>query len=488
VLWFGPNVLALSASGRFSNRPNRVSLALATLLLWPAAGQTFFESIQRLRPGRYLTITRDQIIREHQYFSPWLRDDEPELTEDQVNEEFEPTLIGAVSRCMDLDPEGIMLSGGLDSVTIAALAGEYAALHHTPLIAAVSGRRDETLTGEEPMQTATATALGMRHLVAKESEWMGTRGEIEMSFDVIPELPAPSRIYWVGATMGFYRHTAAQNVHVLLTGSGGDNWASVGDTYAADTMRRLQLRQLMRFIYSYMDTGGLSFSNAARHFLWAGGVRVLADSFTARWLPTAKARYHHRRAHAALPEWICPDPTLKDAVADTLLGERLPSLTEKGRAPRSYYRHSQRSVVNPYFQYEFEIGFHVESVCGLRLLSPYHDRQLVRFLNAVPPEVHLKSARYKNLLRPVAKRRLPGLGMEDQRKDYVPAVQAAHRNNLRQGVAREWPGHRFDHLVRLGVVEGRVLEQAFVEPSRSKFVQMYALMSAERWLQVHAQS
>ena len=44
-----------------------------------------------------------------------------------------------------------------------------------------------------PMQTATATALGMRHLVAKESEWMGNRGEIEMSFDVIPELPAPSR-------------------------------------------------------------------------------------------------------------------------------------------------------------------------------------------------------------------------------------------------------------------------------------------------------
>jgi len=78
--------------------------------------------------------------------------------------------------------------------------------------------------------------------------------------------------------------------------------------------------------------------------------------------------------------------------------------------------------------------------------------------------------------------------MEDQRKDYVPAVQAAHRNNLREGVSREWPGHRFEQLVRLGVVERRVLADAFVEPSRSKFVQMYALMSAERWLQVHAQS
>ena len=162
------------------------------------------------------------------------------------------------------------------------------------------------------MQTATATALGMRHLVAKEPEWMGTRGEIELSFDVIPELPGPSRIYWVGATMGFYRHTAAQNVPVLLTGSGGDNWVSVGDAYAADSMRRLHLRQLMRFIYSYMDTGGMSLSTAARHFLWAGGVRVLLDSFTARWLPEAKARYHYRRARAALPEWICSDAALKE--------------------------------------------------------------------------------------------------------------------------------------------------------------------------------
>jgi hypothetical protein len=316
---------------------------------------------------------------------------------------------------------------------------------------------------------------------------MGTRNEIEMSLDVIPELPAPSRIYWVGAAMGFYRHTAAQNVFVLLTGSGGDNWASVGDAYAADSMRRLQLRQLMRFIYSYMDTGGLSFRAAAQHFLWNGGARVLLDSFTARWLPTPKARYHHRRSRAALPEWICPDPALKDAVADSLLSERLPALSENGKTPRSYYRHSQRGVVNPYFQYEFEIGFHLDATCGLRLLSPYHDRQLVRFLNAVPPEVHLKSARYKGLLRPVAEKRLPGLGMEDQRKTYAPSVRTAHRNNLRLGVLGAWPGHRFDHLVGLGVVDGGILENTLAEPGPSKFVQMYALMSAERWVNVHAQ-
>ena len=257
ALWFGSNVLTLSESGgsRTGRTESRWCSPHCCTGQPPArhSSRTFIVCAQ-------VAIWRSHAIRRSansSHFSPWLADDESELTEAQVNEQFEPTLLGAVSRCMELDPEGVMLSGGLDSVTIAALAAEYAATHHTPLITAVSGRRADTYTGEEPMQTATATALGMRHLVAKEPEWMGARGEIELSLDIIPELPTPSRIYWVGATMGFYRHTAAWNVHVLLTGSGGDNWASVGDAYAADNMRRLRLRQLSRFMYSYMDTGGM---------------------------------------------------------------------------------------------------------------------------------------------------------------------------------------------------------------------------------------
>lgn len=490
AIWFGSNVLALAGSGHVSNRANRISLALATMTKWPAAGQTFFESIRRLHPGRYLTVTRDHGVREQRYFSPWLRDDEPDLSARQVDEQFEPALVGAVARCMELDPEGIMLSGGLDSVTIAALAAEYATGHGTPPIAAVSGRRDGEFTGEEPMQDATAAALGMRHLVVRQSEWMGERGEVELSLDVIPELPAPSRIYWVGATMAFYRHTAAQNVHVLLTGSGGDNWVGVGDAYAAENMRRLRLNELRRFVRSYTNTGGLSFSSAARHLLWSGGLRVLLDAAAARWMPGLKARYHKRRARVGLPEWLCADPRLKSELVETLYGQRPPSLTEQGRTPTSYYRHAQRAVVNPYYEYEFELGFHIETACGLRLLSPYHDRQLVRFLNAVPPDVLLEGARYKGLLRPVAQRRLPSLGLEHQRKDYAPGVLSAHRTSLREGVLKTWPRARFDRLAQLGVLDPTALGRAAQPSTRVvlEWVRRYAIMSTECWVGVHIEA
>lgn len=488
ALWFGSNVLTLSASGQISNRANRVSLALAALTQWPEAGQTFFESIRRLRPGYYLTVDGDQVVHEHHYWSAWMDDDEREMTPREVTDQFESELMAAVTRCMELNPQGIMLSGGLDSVTIAALAAEHSKAHGGGVITAVSGRRDYPPTNEEPAQNTTVAALGMPHLVAKESEWTGHRNEIDLSLDVVAELPGPSRVYWVGAYMAFYRHTAARDVNVLLTGSGGDNWVAVGDAYAAECMRSMKLAALNRFVRSYVNTGGLSAAAAARHLLWSGGVRVLLDAFGARWLPGVKSRYHKRTAYAGLPDWITPDRSLRDELVDTLLRNRPPALTPHGRLPRNFYRHAQRAGVNHYYQYEFETGFHIESACGLRLLSPYHDRRLVRFLNRIPPEVLLTGGRYKGLLRPVAERRLPGLGLKHQRKNYAPGVLTAQMNDLRQGILNAWPKHECERLGQLGVVDLATLRRTLNPTSNAAFPElfsMYALLSAERWVGVH---
>ena len=228
AFWFTSNVLAMPAAGVVPNEADRVSFAMAALLYWPAAGHTFYQQVQRLRPGHYLSVTADRAIRETHYWSPWLDDDEPGLTEKQAWEQFEPMIVDAIGRCMELSPDSIMLSGGLDSVTIAALAADHSRTNGSPLIRAVSGRRDFPPSDEEPMQTAVAAALRMEHLVARESEWIGTRSGVDLSLDAVRELPGPSRIYWAGPYMAFYRFVAARGVSIALTGSGGDNWVSVG--------------------------------------------------------------------------------------------------------------------------------------------------------------------------------------------------------------------------------------------------------------------
>jgi asparagine synthase (glutamine-hydrolysing) len=488
TLWFSSNVLALAGSGRVPKVPNRLSLALAALLRWPAPGQTFFEGINRVRAGGYLVTAPNCSLREHAYFSPWPDEGQADLTEAECHERLEPTLIDAVERRMALTPTGIMLSGGLDSVTIAALATDFTSAHGLPPITAVSGRQDGDHDIEAPFQDATAGALGLPQVAARESEWIRGRNIVDLSLEVVPELPAPSRTYWVGGYMAFYRFAAARDVNVLLTGSGGDNWVSVGNAYAADCLRRLELARLARFVRSYTGTGGLALRRALEILVWSGGVRVLLDAFSARYVPRSKARYHRWRSHQALPDWICPDPSLREALADAVLAQRPPSLTRDGRVPSNYLRHEQRSVVNPYYQYEFEIGFHIESTCGLRLLSPYHDRRLIRFLNRVPPEVLLLGSKYKGLLRLIAESRLPGLGLKTQQKVYSAGVLDSILENLRVGTARVWSPTALERLSRLGVVDAEKVGKRFDAPAErglNDLITMSTLLSADRWLGNH---
>ena len=171
-----------------------------------------------------------------------------------------------------------------------------------------------------------------------------------------------------------------------------------------------------------------------------------------------------------------------------LLARRTPALTPSGRAPSSYYRQGVRAVSNPYMHYEFETAYHMETGSGVRLLSPYHDRQLVSFFNRIPPQVLVHEGRYKGLLRPVVAKDLPRLGLENQRKHYPRDEQAAHLTELRHHVARAWAVARFDTLGRLGVVDPAVIEREMTGTEHQGFdqlVRMFMMMSAERWLGVH---
>ena len=488
AIWFGSNVLTLAASGEVSNRPNRLSLALAAMTLWPAAGETFFADIKRLRPGHYLLVAHDGTTREQRYWDPLPQSESEWLSEREVLDAFEPALHRAVARCMQFTPDGIMLSGGVDSVTVAALATAHRREHAQSPLVAVSGRTDEPILQEDHMQARAADALGMPHFVVHKSQWTHSRNDIELSLEAMPDLPGPSRIYWAGSYMGFYRMAAQNNLRVLLTGSGGDNWLSVADTHAADLIRRFRLRQLGHFVGAAVRTGGSSYKSATKHLLWHGGIRPLVDSFATMLVPGPKARFHRKRAEMTVPSWLCPDPPLRRSLVDYVAHRRTPGLDRAGRFPRNYYQHSLASVDNAHVYYEFETAFHVETMCGLRLLSPYHDADLVRFFTRIPPPVLVYGNKYKGLLRPVVERHLPGLGFGGQRKDYPKRAVDLDLQNLREGVTRTWPTFPFSKLSAMDLVNPSLLQQEVTPSSSTDFyglLRMYALMGTEIWTSVH---
>jgi len=92
------------------------------------------------------------------------------------------------------------------------------------------------------------------------------------------------------------------------------------------------------------------------------------------------------------------------------------------------------------------------------------------------------------LLRTVAERRLPGLGLKHQRKAYPPEVLARQFVSLKESVRRAWDDHEFGRLADLGVVDPAKLKPAFALKEAGGFedlVGMYVLMSAERWARAH---
>jgi asparagine synthetase B (glutamine-hydrolysing) len=487
ALWFGSNILALASSGFVSRRPNRLSLALAMLLFWPEAGQTYFESIRRLRPGHYLAVSSDGATSEHKYWDPLPDDDEPWMSDLAAREEFEPSLVSAVARCMELEPHGIMLSGGVDSVTVAALAAEWGTGRGRPPLVAVSGQSSYAVSGEEQRQSSVAEALGMPHDVSTTDEWTGGRNAIGLSLEATPALPSPSRIYWVGTYTRFYRRAADKGLNVLLTGSGGDNWLGVADTHAADLLRRFHWLELLRFMRADVSTAGASIRGSAKRLLWGSGLRPHLDTLWARVSPESKARYHVRKWHERIPGWVCPDTSLRQELVERLFARRTPALTVSGRAPASYYRHSLRSMSNPYMHYENETAHHLEAWSGVRLLSPYHDRRLVSFFNRISPRALISGDRYKGLLRPIVAARLPALGLERQRKDYPAEAERGRLRDLRRGVLAAWADHSVDELGRLGIVDPAAVPGTDGVDGKGfeELVQMFMLMEADRWVRTH---
>jgi hypothetical protein len=489
AFWFGSNVLALASNSLVSNQLNRSSLALGLLMYWPEAGQTFFEAIHRVRPGYYLEVTETGVCREHRYWDPFPDEDEPWLPDDQVLEEFEPALARAVARCMALEPGGVMLSGGVDSVTIAALAMKHVRDRRLDPLVAVCGQTGHELSGEERLQAVVARALSMPIDISTTIEWRAGGQDVGLSLDMAADLPSPAQVRWVGTYTRFYRRTASRGLTVLLTGSGGDNWLGVAERHAADLLRAGHLGEFVRFVRADVGTGGSSYRRSVKRLLWAHGVRPQVEAVWAKLAPQHKMAYHRRQWHARLPRWLCPDPRDRAELVERLLQTRTPALAERGDPPKSHYRHYFKFLVNPYLHYENETAFHIESWTGLLLLSPYHDRTLVSMFNRISPRLLLHGTRYKGLLRPVVAKYLPGLGLERQRKFYEPEHRRRDLLAFREGIADARPEAGFRSLAALGLVDERLAARAVAHTGESDadhLGRIFAMMSHERWVGVQA--
>ncbi len=98
----------------------------------------------------------------------------------------------------------------------------------------------------------------------------------------------------------------------VLTGAGGDEWLTVSPFYAADLMRRLDLRGLWYLYRDHSRSHNVSHLIYVRNILWRFGARPVLTSSIKRHLdrvaPSMLERARLAKLDRTAAAWLVPTP------------------------------------------------------------------------------------------------------------------------------------------------------------------------------------
>jgi asparagine synthetase B (glutamine-hydrolysing) len=474
-----PTVESLLALPGLSHELSREALADHLCGRWPDAGETYYRSIRRVPQAHALRWSPRGSLRVERYWDPypahgrvqWLRRDEIEL--------FDRAFERAVSRSLLSDATGIFLSGGLDSVSVAAVATDLRRRSGAPPLVALSlGFPDDC--DEEAIQRGVAAQLGLPSVFLPFAEAVGTRPLIDQALELTAGMPMPMLLTWSPAYSALTRRARERGIEAILTGGGGDEWLSITPIVAADYLKAGDAVGLARFLAMWWRSYPFTLPGLVRSGLWRFGLRPLAGMWLGRAAPGWWQRRRGERLVASTPDWVAPDPTLRAAIDTRAIASMPPFDPPEG----FYFSDIRRGISHPLVSMEFEESEVFSRRHGVRKVRPFFDLDLVELLFRTPPELLAIGGRAKGLVRDSVARRFPDLGFERQKKR---AATTFFRTTLREQLPRLWRrdgGART--LIELGVVDetaiGRLQEGAFAGTLDERLYRAWSVFNLEHWV------
>jgi len=391
--------------------------------------------------------------------------------EDVEQERFDGLLEQAVARCL-VAPPAIYLSGGLDSVSVAAFATDLAPKLQLPTPYALSLVFEDESSNEENVQVHVARGLGLEQTIVPVSAAVPDEGLLAAALEMSAERPAPMLNLWNPA----YRFLALDGKErgrgVILTGNGGDEWLEFPIGEAASMIRRGDLSGLYRTWNSMQRSYPLTKLQIARNLLWTYGTRLLLrrgfrSAVAPRFPGIVRARRRRYFERHTFP-WLAPDAALRRQLYERLerAAERAPSAQD-----------------SPVIALELEEFFESGRRVGMRLLHPLWDVDLTDFIAGLPAELMIRGGRSKALVRRSLARRFPGLGFEQHRKI---TANAFYRSVLLDEGRRAWRELRGARaLATLGIVDhpalARYVERLLSGENPGDRYRLWHLLTVEAW-------
>lgn len=297
----------------------------------------------------------------------------------------------AVDRATAHGSATVLLSGGLDSSAVAAVAARRPAAVRE---AASAVFPDHPEADEAGLVATTTRALNLR---AMRVEARSGGGILRAAAEVVERwaLPpaTPNAAFW----LPLLRAVHAQGTRVLLDGQGGDEVFGLSPFLLADRVRRGDLLGAWRLVDRVPGAHGHAGASDKRAWVLGYGLKGAVPPWADRLV-----REVRRRAdpHAGPPH-------LRPDARRALDRARQPEDFKRTSGPR-WWAYLVDAVVNgPGPALAFDDLRRRDALCGLRSRHPLVDVDLVELVLTLPPELAFDSARSRPLLRAAVAHELP---------------------------------------------------------------------------------
>ncbi|MDX6726489.1 MAG: hypothetical protein QOK49_1294 [Baekduia sp.] len=440
--------------------------------LWIASrttvpGRSLYEGVRRVLPGHALVL-RDGRWHAERFWRP----EPPRPAAESLGEAAErlrPVIDGAVSRALgDARRPAVMMSGGLDSTSIAAIAQEQRPIGE-PALEAWSATFPDHPEANELEEIAAVTAqsrLDGRLVSVREPAALSELLDYTETWRV--PCPSPNVFY----TAPFVRLAAERGVDVMLDGEGGDETFGASWFLMADDVRHGRLDR------AWAMAGLVGARGSVRELRWLVRECVVKPLVPHRLELAVRAR---RQAEGAAPAWMRP------AAAADVLGLPHPLNAWKAQdGPRWWAFQSTRLVEDGEWLGSNDYPHHRALGAGIAERHPFlHDVDLIEAALATDPRLAFHPDHDRPQLRAAMAGRLPDAVRLRTTKTAFNAVifaslagpdWAAVRALLRAGEAR------VGAYVDMAAVEAELLDRPAERRSAAWASYLWQLLTAELWL------
>jgi asparagine synthase (glutamine-hydrolysing) len=419
-LVFASEVSALMEHPGFREAmPDRLAAYALMLCEYLPGRLSGWEGIAKLEPGTILTAKDGRVSQVRYWRPPTHPDAAGRVAEAEAAERLDSLLRDAVRRRVVADvPLGVLLSGGLDSSLIAALAAPCA-----PNLTAFSVRIGGHGFDETPAASTVARHLGIRHEIVE----LG-RGDLVDAFDAIATTLAEPLADSSLLPSWLVCRAARRSMTVALGGDGADELFAGYPNFAvqrfAPAMQRLPrafgplLRRAVRaqpHAGGYMNwrfllnqlSHGFGADRQRQSYLWMAPFDPAG--LAALWQPAALSGDAFAAVFAEIDRRAVGSEDLSDTDASLyrFLVGYLPDdiLTKTDRA----------SMFN-----------------GLEVRAPFLDRAFAEYAWSLPTRLKLRGRTRKYILKRVAARHLPATIVHRRKHGFAVPIGALMRDLFRE--------------------------------------------------------